>query len=249
MSSDGWVARGLHLLLAASLGVSVVGFVVGLRPVERIDREEDRGAARAAASEEAMPATPWWSLGDRKAGPWRQVTSDLSVLRATLPAEADPVPPFDPTSRSTAVALRAQRRAYDGAPPWIPHPVDEQSAAACLACHGPGMRVADRTAPVMSHEPRSQCLQCHVSTAAKRPGAEDPKVVNTFTGLPSAGRGARAWEGAPPLVPHRVFMRENCRSCHGVAGLAGLRTTHPARQNCTQCHVPAESPLPFARES
>jgi cytochrome c-type protein NapB len=195
-----------------------------------------------------MPTTPYWALRDRRAGPSRTVTSDLAALRTGLPSPADPVIPV-PGDRARAVAARAERRAFDGAPPWVPHPVDEQSSAACLACHGAGMQVAKRTAPVMSHEPRSQCLQCHVPTVARWPGAEEPAVPTTFAGLPSAGPGPRAWAGAPPIVPHGTFMREDCASCHGVAGLPGLRTTHPARKNCTQCHVPAESPQPFARGS
>jgi cytochrome c-type protein NapB len=28
-------------------------------------------------------------------------------------------------------------------------------------------------------------------------------------------------------------------SCHGYTGLQGIRTTHPWRQNCQQCHAPS----------
>ena len=34
------------------------------------------------------------------------------------------------------------------------------------------------------------------------------------------------------------LMRERCDSCHGVWAGA-LRTTHPWRQNCVQCHTPS----------
>jgi len=33
-------------------------------------------------------------------------------------------------------------------------------------------------------------------------------------------------------------MREDCMSCHGPQGLFGLRTPHPDRPSCLQCHVP-----------
>lgn len=244
---SGTVRRGLQVATALALGVVMVGFVVGLqiqsRPDEGLPRPPD-GRARA----DAMPTTPYWALGDRKAGPARTVTSDLGVLRAALPSPADPVIQA-PGDRALAVEARAARRAFNGAPPVVPHPVDEQSSATCLACHGTGMRVADRTAPVMSHEPRMQCLQCHVGVVATRPGAEEPVVATTFVGLASGGKGPKAWEGAPPTIPHGIWMREDCASCHGVAGLIGLRTTHPARKNCTACHVPVESPEPFALES
>jgi len=32
-------------------------------------------------------------------------------------------------------------------------------------------------------------------------------------------------------------MRQDCTSCHGVTGLPGLRTPHPERFNCQQCHA------------
>jgi cytochrome c-type protein NapB len=33
-------------------------------------------------------------------------------------------------------------------------------------------------------------------------------------------------------------MRENCMSCHGEGGTSAIRTSHPDRQSCTQCHAP-----------
>ncbi|HRC56557.1 MAG TPA: hypothetical protein PKU97_11575, partial [Kofleriaceae bacterium] len=62
---------------------------------------------------------------------------------------------------------------------------------------------------------------------------------SAFVGLPAPGRGERAWPGAPPTIPHTTWMRERCDSCHGVWGASGLRSTHPWRQSCTQCHAPA----------
>jgi cytochrome c-type protein NapB len=50
--------------------------------------------------------------------------------------------------------------------------------------------------------------------------------------------GSRAHPGAPPVIPHKVFMRENCLSCHsGPGGREEIRTTHPERTRCMQCHV------------
>jgi nitrate reductase (cytochrome), electron transfer subunit len=40
-------------------------------------------------------------------------------------------------------------------------------------------------------------------------------------------------------VPHPIFMRENCLSCHGAAGPEPIRTTHPWQTNCLQCHAPS----------
>jgi len=49
-------------------------------------------------------------------------------------------------------------RAYQGAPPLIPHDVEARKGA-CLTCHESGL--AD--APIVPHPTRSfSCLQCHV---------------------------------------------------------------------------------------
>ena len=58
-----------------------------------------------------------------------------------------------------------------------------------------------------------------------------------FAGEQTTPAGARAYEGAPPTIPHRTLMRENCMSCHGEGGTSAIRTSHPDRQSCTQCHA------------
>ena len=63
-------------------------------------------------------------------------------------------------------------------------------------------------------------------------------------------RRSRAWRrdrGRAPVppparrrtIPHPLQLRENCLACHGgPAARAELRTTHPERVRCRQCHVP-----------
>jgi predicted CXXCH cytochrome family protein len=47
------------------------------------------------------------------------------------------------------------------------------------------------------------------------------------------------YDGAPPTIPHKVFMRENCGACHvGPGAREEILTTHPERTRCRQCHVP-----------
>lgn len=145
--------------------------------------------------------------------------------------------------RALALNERSSRRAYDGAPPVVPHPVAQDSAASCLACHGPGLVVKDKIASRISHPPYTSCTQCHVPAVGTRiPGTEQallqPLAENEFAGLNAPLKGARAWPQAPPTVPHSTLMRSDCLSCHGPQGLFGLRTPHPDRRSCTQCHVP-----------
>ena len=59
-----------------------------------------------------------------------------------------------------------------------------------------------------------------------------PKTVNTDI------RQVRNYPEQPPVIPHKVFMRENCQACHaGPAARKEIRTEHPERAQCRQCHV------------
>lgn len=139
----------------------------------------------------------------------------------------------------TPSAVRAERRAYDGAPPVIPHP---PLGASCAACHTTtGMEVPSRGfAPANPHvgttvEGRTtNCRQCHVFQSTTEAFAE-----SSFAGLAQdLRRGRRMYLGAPPVIPHPVLMRENCNACHsGPAARPEIRCSHPQRTNCQQCHV------------
>jgi cytochrome c-type protein NapB len=69
--------------------------------------------------------------------------------------------------------------------------------------------------------------------------AEDLFAENSFVGLPQDLRsGGRLHPLAPPTIPHKTFMRENCTACHsGAAAREEIRTSHPERTRCRQCHV------------
>jgi cytochrome c-type protein NapB len=119
----------------------------------------------------------------------------------------------------------------------VPHPIEQRSADACLACHEKGLVAGERRAPAISHRAMTNCTQCHVE--ARDPAAAPPApadVANTFAGLASPSGGARVHEGAPPTMPHGSWMRERCNSCHGASGHRGLQTSHLERRSCEQCH-------------
>jgi nitrate reductase cytochrome c-type subunit len=69
---------------------------------------------------------------------------------------------------------------------------------------------------------------------------DDLFVASEYEGLAQdLVAGDRATPGAPPRIPHRILMRENCVACHdGSAAREEIRTTHPERWRCRQCHVP-----------
>jgi cytochrome c-type protein NapB len=140
----------------------------------------------------------------------------------------------------TQARLRAERRAYDGAPPVIPHATFNMS---CIACHtDQGMFVPNvGYAPATPHletpglSRASNCRQCHVFR-----DTEAVWVPSGFEGRPQdLRRGPRMYPHAPPVIPHAVFMREACAACHtGPAAREETRCTHPERLRCAQCHVP-----------
>jgi cytochrome c-type protein NapB len=84
----------------------------------------------------------------------------------------------------------------------------------------------------------THCRQCHVH--ATKSGEF---VASQFRGIPQIiRRGERLYPGAPPVVPHPVAMRENCFACHaGAAARPEIRTSHPERLNCIQCHAHRQS--------
>lgn len=144
--------------------------------------------------------------------------------------------------REAVLGQRRERRAYAGAPPTIPHSVQQKDPAACLACHSSGAQIAGKRAPAMSHREYTMCTQCHAMQRTENEhvaqlGEYPDALEHGFEGLHEPSQGSRAYQGAPPTMPHPLFMRENCSSCHGVHGALGMRSTHPERQNCQQCHA------------
>lgn len=145
-------------------------------------------------------------------------------------------------ARSTAT-VRAARRAYDGAPPVIPH---ENFGMTCSECHnlrgmevpGTGYAPPSPHAKTMGLSDVSRCRQCHVFSRT-----DGVFVASEFVPLrQDLRRGERLSAVSPPRIPHRVFMRENCSACHtGPAAREPIRTTHPERARCRQCHVPVET--------
>lgn len=132
-------------------------------------------------------------------------------------------------------------RAYDGAPPKIPHPVLSEKGIggkSCLQCHSTGGYV-DRFkafAPITPHPDYVSCKQCHV------PVNTDKLFVSSQfqRSAPKPIRGG-VLDGSPPPIPHDFQVRGSCLSCHGAPSAPKeIRVTHPERVNCLQCHAPTK---------
>jgi len=141
------------------------------------------------------------------------------------------------SSRERTLSNFYKRRAYPGAPPKIPHEVQPDMAGGnnCLTCHNNGGYVAKFSAytPLTPHPGMENCLQCHVPETTSTLFQEiDWKPLDP----PKIGRSALG--GSPPPIPHSLQLRENCLACHGgAAAVRGIRSSHPERINCRQCHV------------
>lgn len=219
--------RFVALFAAVAVGMALFGFMAGLREPARAERY----APPASDHYSAPPAVSYSELPFATLRPNVGWDKSLSQLKFDKPEIFSPVVRTE-EMKLAALADRAKNRAYDGAPPTVPHPVDSQSAASCLACHGEGIKVGDRVASKISHSVMTNCTQCHVEQS-KAP------VETSFVGVYRAGPGERANRGAPPTIPHQTWMRENCNSCHGLVTRPGTRTTHPWLSNCLQCHAPS----------
>jgi cytochrome c-type protein NapB len=152
------------------------------------------------------------------------------------------------TSTGRTLSEYYSRRQYPGAPPFIPHKVEEADLAPveCLTCHARGGWTEElkRHTPITPHPEQVACRQCHV-------GITEAKL---FVGInwasvapPRLGRASLP--GAPPPIPHELQMRGNCIACHvGPGTVATIRVEHPSRGNCRQCHVPETDAAPFQRK-
>lgn len=236
--------------LAIVLSFSVTGFFVALRQTQlsaealkKVQNEKLsslNSSPPLVESDGILTAVPYRQIPEATWGPNARAFSDEKDIPHVTPNLQAPISYTD-KERSVAVSERVKRRAYDGAPPLVPHSIDTIKSDGCYTCHSSSAKVGDKVAPVMSHPRYSNCTQCHAQMPQQStaPGEADSKALagNDFQGIPTRGKGDRAFKGAPPVIPHTTLMRENCSSCHGANGLYGLRTTHPARQNCQQCHA------------
>jgi len=233
--------RWLQILLAVAVGAAVVGYFTGIRG------SPDPGGfhigERAGPEGEHAVAPTHAELAAQRHGESRMRHGAL--LAAMREQRPDPYEATAATEEDKLAALeeRTERRAYPGAPPVVPHPVDARQTQQCPACHWEGLEVADHVAPMAPHEPHPSCTQCHVVSDGPVPSEAPlaggpPHEDNGFAALAAPTEGRTAWEEAPPTIPHSTHMRSRCESCHGVWA-TGIRTSHPWRRSCTQCHVPS----------
>jgi nitrate reductase cytochrome c-type subunit len=182
------------------------------------------------------------SLADHKTS--QKNHSLLDHIQAQAPAAPVYKSSIAPTLQAAAgVATRSlktyyARRAYPGAPPFIPHSIDSEMnrTQRCNVCHEKGGFTPKFNAyvPITPHPHFVNCMQCHVAAS------DNSLFVKTqWRSIQPPAIQRPALPGSPPPMPHGLALRDQCLSCHaGPAAVTQIRTSHPERQSCTQCHVP-----------
>lgn len=236
----------LVVLLTASI-VSISGVFMGMRhsPKDEQGYKPWLNQPNGHASDDHhVHVAPRYA--DIPESDWKVDSHWVSHLN-TLPKASDEqveLPVMSAAERGEVIAHRAERRAYDGAPPVIPHAIQSIEVQSCVACHSADANVliAGKETPKMSHPMLANCTQCHVPSEGENflKGNEIAglNVESLFVGASSPGKGDKAYDGAPPVVPHRLNMRQNCMACHGNGMANAVSTSHPQRKNCLQCHAP-----------
>jgi nitrate reductase (cytochrome), electron transfer subunit len=165
-------------------------------------------------------------------------------------------------AHARTIEMYRRIRAYPGAPPRVPHGLTEEEfrTSRCNVCHLRGGFVArfGTYAPVAPHAEFGSCLQCHAvadtlvglplprvgstdscSQCHVDPDAAPPMfVAHNWVSTAWPGLGRRAMPEAPPSIPHGAQLRSSCLACHsGPGAVREIRTDHPERANCLQCHV------------
>lgn len=87
-------------------------------------------------------------------GDWKKIYRVAAILVCVVLFSAG----LGQTQSPSAKGSTRLPRAYEGAPPLVPHDVEARKGV-CLACHGTG----EEGAPITPHPNRTHfCIQCHV---------------------------------------------------------------------------------------
>jgi cytochrome c-type protein NapB len=239
----------VSVALIASALTAAAALVVAVR------RLVVRRAAAQSMVASATSIAPLTIVGDGD-----PILAEWGVFRTQPGTLAiDPSPGSRRAAHPRTLATFRALRAYPGAPPRIPHGLtpDETRNGGCKTCHERGgySQRFGAYVPVTPHPEMGMCLQCHVGDAQLMSNplpATDPNARCRQCHAPGVKRwrdSSLDWSplpwpdlpartGAPPPIPHSLQLRGNCLACHSApSAVAEIRTPHPERSNCRQCHV------------
>ncbi len=150
----------------------------------------------------------------------------------------------------SGLETRESRRSFYGAPPVIPHRIGKTDRE-CLNCHTEPKEFMGHVSPPSPHPELVNCTQCHVRGNGPEIFKKTVTIKTNWLAITEPKMGSRNHPFAPPTVPHRLHMRDNCAACHNQSHPnTDIRVNHSQRKNCMQCHVPDydQSMSPFSHE-
>ena len=139
------------------------------------------------------------------------------------------------------VSLIPALTAAQGAPPFIPHPLEGRDE--CLACHRTGVDGAPQVPEDHTGRTNDMCRVCHQPAPATEAVPAMEAITPTVTS--TATQEATPTVVGPPPVPHTLEGRENCLECHispeatltpVVAGPPAIPHPLIGREHCLACH-------------
>lgn len=164
-------SRIVSVLLASTIAVAGVGFLTATRSPPERRGYRPASSARTSSGSSGGATTPAPRQAEmsraRRATRTEELRAAFAIL-ADVPRNPDGTMILDAEETARLAARGEGLRAYPGAPPRVPHAVDERGMPACLTCHEHGLRIGDRVAPQVRHEERASCLQCHAPPSGLR---------------------------------------------------------------------------------
>jgi nitrate reductase (cytochrome), electron transfer subunit len=258
-------ARIRLTILAGIAFAAVLGWLLLAAANDALVRHLHAVAGRKSAAATLAGTAPG---STRATAPAQPIAAEALVFSlrpddVALDAQAHRRPDAHPRTLATFRALRA----YPGAPPRVPHGLtsEEFRGTVCNTCHERGgySQRFGAYVPLVPHPELKSCLQCHATDVAlvgvalpdRRPDALCYQCHSAARNAPSDHdldwrpapwpRLAGGADGTPPEIPHDLQLRGNCLACHmGPAAVAEIRTSHPERANCRQCHLAREHDSP-----
>ena len=202
-SQDDWTSRGLlYCFVVIVSAVSLAGFLTGTQTRPETVRRVSSPAPQGGQENEVPLARSYREMRESARGPGSGWNEAMKVA-SEQPARVD---------RSTleeALLRRQARRAYDGAPPTIPHLVQQNSAADCMACHEHALRLAEKQAPMLPHAAFTQCNQCHVPEVQDMPSIGKDTGAHRLPRSTSSSAGTQGLEHRPSAnSSYHLYARE-----------------------------------------
>jgi cytochrome c-type protein NapB len=178
-SPSDFTQRHASLIAFALICIATTGYFLGLSsPMTSTDElplsvePPPHSGEHDPAAGSVIPATSYAEM----AGTRKHSTLMRSTLLSSLVQQPyDLLAKIEVNENDKLLSLsdRETRRAFNGAPPTVPHPIDQLDPAACMACHGEGLQSKTLQASKMPHPYYSSCTQCHVEQQAKFALASD----------------------------------------------------------------------------